>query len=119
MTYIRNGETLVLDREKCSGCGRCVDVCPHAVLEMADRKAKIMDRQACMECGACANNCETGAITVKAGVGCAAAVIQGVIRGTSPQCGKAAQKCGGAAQKCGKAAQKCGCGGPSTPSCRG
>jgi len=93
MTYIRNGGTLALDPVKCNGCGRCVDVCPHAVLEMADRKARISDRGACMECGACANNCETGAIKVTAGVGCAAAVIQGVIKGTGPQCG-----CGGSSE---------------------
>lgn len=106
-TYIRNGGTLVLDREKCNGCGRCIDVCPHAVLEMAEKRAVIADRESCMECGACANNCETGAIKVRAGVGCASAVIQGLLRGTTPQCG-----CGGPAEtSCSEAgtAQKTGC----------
>lgn len=87
MTYIRNGETLTLDQEQCNGCRRCIEVCPHEVLAMADGKARIADREACMECGACANNCEQEAIRVKAGVGCASAVIQGMTRGTSPQCG--------------------------------
>jgi hypothetical protein len=40
-----------------------------------------------MECGACTNNCEFGAIEVKAGVGCAAAVIRGMISGGEPECG--------------------------------
>jgi len=87
MTYIRNGETLALDRELCNGCGRCIEVCPHEVLAMVDKRAQIVDRAACMECGACSNNCEPGALRVRAGVGCATAVIQGMIRGTSPQCG--------------------------------
>jgi hypothetical protein len=39
-----------------------------------------------MECGACAMNCAPGAITVRAGVGCAAAVITGALRGTEPTC---------------------------------
>jgi NAD-dependent dihydropyrimidine dehydrogenase PreA subunit len=85
MRYIRNGETLALDRDACKGCGRCIEVCPHEVLAMAGKRAQIIDREACMECGACSNNCETGAIKVRAGVGCASAVIQGMIQGTSPQ----------------------------------
>jgi len=48
-----------------------------------------------MECGACARNCEFGALSVNAGVGCAAAVINGIIRGTEPDCdcGKSAGSC--------------------------
>ena len=90
MTYIRNGLTLSLDTQRCNGCRQCVEVCPHAVFVVKDGKAKIVDREACMECGACAQNCASGAIRVKAGVGCASAVIQGMVRGTQPSCG-----CGG------------------------
>ena len=87
MTYIRNGETLVLAQERCNGCGRCIEVCPHEVFAMSGARAEIRDREACMECGACMTNCEAGAITVKAGVGCAAAVISGMLRGTGTECG--------------------------------
>ena len=55
--------------------------------EMQEEKAAIVDRDACMECGACALNCAAKAISVDAGVGCAAAVIQGMIKGTEPTCG--------------------------------
>jgi NAD-dependent dihydropyrimidine dehydrogenase PreA subunit len=91
MTYLKNGETLSLNGELCNGCRECIEVCPHAVFELRNGKAVIADREACMECGACALNCASGALMVKAGVGCAAAVIQGIIRGTAPSCG-----CGGA-----------------------
>jgi hypothetical protein len=39
-----------------------------------------------MECGACARNCSCRAISVKAGVGCAAAIIGGMLRGTKGTC---------------------------------
>lgn len=87
MTYIRNGESLYVDPALCSGCGACLEVCPHAVLAVEDRLAVVRDRDSCMECGACARNCPREAISVKAGVGCAAAIIGGLIRGTAPQCG--------------------------------
>nr|MDA8132475.1 4Fe-4S binding protein [Elusimicrobiota bacterium] len=41
----------------------------------------------CMECGACAGNCPVEALSLKKGVGCAAAVITGFIKGTEPVCG--------------------------------
>ena len=75
MIYLRDVVTLTLDRDRCAGCGMCMVVCPHEVFSLADGKAKIDDRDACMECGACAKNCPEGALTVKTGVGCAAAVI--------------------------------------------
>ena len=86
LRYLRDVTTLELDAEKCVGCGMCEIVCPHAVFEMKDGRAVIQDRDACMECGACARNCPTKATTVEAGVGCAAAVIAGTLKGTAPIC---------------------------------
>jgi NAD-dependent dihydropyrimidine dehydrogenase PreA subunit len=85
--YPGNGASLVLDQDKCIGCGRCTEVCPHAVFELHGKKAVMVDRGACMECGACAKNCLVKAITVKAGVGCVAAILQGMVKGTAPTCG--------------------------------
>ena len=79
LIYLKNVVTLELDRDKCVGCGMCLVVCPHAVLSMNDGHAQIEERDACMECGACAQNCPTEAITVQAGVGCAAAVINSAL----------------------------------------
>jgi ferredoxin len=90
MTYLKNVSTLRYDAAKCTGCGRCVQVCPSEVFQMRDGKADILERDRCMECGACALNCDFGALAVNAGVGCAAAVIQGMISGGEPTCG-----CGG------------------------
>jgi NAD-dependent dihydropyrimidine dehydrogenase PreA subunit len=87
LTYILNGSSLVVHREKCLGCGNCLEVCPHDVLEIRDRKAFVVARERCMECGACRLNCPVGAIEVTPGVGCVAAIVNGLIKGTAPQCG--------------------------------
>jgi ferredoxin len=87
LRYLSNVTTLLLDSEKCTGCKMCINVCPHDVFVVHDKKAELKDRDACMECGACAKNCAFGAITVKSGVGCASGILSGFIRGTEPTCG--------------------------------
>lgn len=99
--YIGNGTSLELAPELCVGCGDCIGVCPHGVFSLVERGdgpkvagerklsaklVEILDRGACMECGACALNCPASALSVKAGVGCAAAIINGKLRGTAPGC---------------------------------
>jgi ferredoxin len=74
--YLKNVTTLELRPEGCVGCGRCVEVCPHQVFELAGKRVRIVDRDACMECGACARNCPFSVIEVDAGVGCAAGLIR-------------------------------------------
>ena len=85
--YLKNVATLKLDNGKCTGCGMCLEVCPHHVFKLENAKAFIQNRDGCMECGACARNCPVEAITVRAGVGCAAAIVMGKLRGTAPCCG--------------------------------
>jgi NAD-dependent dihydropyrimidine dehydrogenase PreA subunit len=94
MIYLKDVVTLHLEPEKCTGCRMCINVCPHEVFELRDRKAMIADRDRCMECGACVRNCPAGAIRVNAGVGCAAAVINGMLKGTEPECGCSCEKSG-------------------------
>lgn len=79
LRYIANVVTLAYDETKCTGCGLCVMVCPHAVFELSERRARLVDRDRCIECGACALNCAPGAIRVRAGVGCATGVILGAL----------------------------------------
>jgi NAD-dependent dihydropyrimidine dehydrogenase PreA subunit len=77
--YLENVVTLKLDEEKCTGCGMCLEVCPHKVLEMNSSHISIKNRDACMECGACSRNCPFDALSVQTGVGCAAAVINSML----------------------------------------
>lgn len=73
--YLQNVSTLTLSPERCVGCGRCVEVCPHEVFVLAEKPVRVSNLDACMECGACAKNCPTTALVVDAGVGCAAGLI--------------------------------------------
>lgn len=86
MKYLKNVATLKIDEAKCTGCGICAEVCPHGVFEIRDGKARIADLDACMECGACTGNCPFGALEVHKGVGCAVAILHGLLTGGEPSC---------------------------------
>ena len=79
--YLAGVATLELDRSRCVGCGRCLEVCPHQVFLIEGKRAGLADRDACMECGACARNCPVAAIRVDSGVGCASGLINEWLRG--------------------------------------
>ena len=91
MRYLKAVATLKIDQGRCTGCGFCLNVCPHEAIALDDEKAAVQDLDACMECGACAKNCPVTAITVDAGVGCASGIInewlrEHNIRGVSSGC---------------------------------
>ena len=86
LVYLKGATTLAFDPSLCAGCGICLDVCPHGVFRRNGGLVEIADRDACMECGACARNCAAGAITVAAGVGCAAALIAARVSGSDAPC---------------------------------
>lgn len=88
MAYLRDVFTLRLDAEKCIGCGRCLEVCPHGVFVLDDGKSRIADRDACMECGACARNCPVDALWVKNGVGCAVGILNSALGRKAVCCGE-------------------------------
>lgn len=100
MKHLEGASTIVLDQKKCVGCKMCIDVCPHAVFSQAGKKVTICDRDACMECGACALNCPVDAISVKKGVGCAFAIINGIMSGTAPSCDCSGNGDGGKGDSC-------------------
>lgn len=62
---------MLVDQEKCIGCGVCVPYCPAAAITVADEKATI-DQDACLECGNCFRNdvvpCPTAAFYEKPGI---------------------------------------------------
>ena len=87
MKYLRNIVSLELFPELCTGCGRCLEVCPRGVFAKNGKIVRVADRDLCIECGACMLNCAFQAIRVDAGVGCAAAIIGSLVRGCEPGCG--------------------------------
>lgn len=54
---------IVIDEEKCNGCGNCVKTCPTVVLEVLRKKARIIEGPPCFGCSACIAVCQEGAIT--------------------------------------------------------
>ncbi|MBC8320957.1 MAG: 4Fe-4S binding protein [Bacteroidetes bacterium] len=93
ITYIKNVVSLKLDVHICTGCNMCINVCPHNVFLLKEKRAYITNIDACMECGACQLNCPENAISVLSGVGCAAGIIQGYLKGTDPTCGCETDNC--------------------------
>ncbi|MBN1443032.1 MAG: 4Fe-4S binding protein [Planctomycetes bacterium] len=53
----------VVDKEKCSGCGSCVDVCPCEAIALVDDIA-VVDAEKCEDCGVCVDECPTQAISL-------------------------------------------------------
>ncbi|MCU4164340.1 MULTISPECIES: 4Fe-4S binding protein [Marinilabiliaceae] len=51
----------VVNKEECTGCGVCVEVCPMAAIELIDGKAQI-NNEKCRNCGLCLGECPVGAI---------------------------------------------------------
>lgn len=94
MRYLSRDLSLRYDRERCMGCGRCVEVCPHRVFALEKGRALLVDFSACMECGACARNCPVDAIVVASGTGCAVAVLNGIFTDEeSCDCGADGEDC--------------------------
>jgi len=62
----REAGNISIDREKCNGCGLCVDVCKDFGLELLDGKAFVGESPAfgCMACGHCMMICPQEAIKV-------------------------------------------------------
>ncbi len=55
--------TIVIDNEKCIGCGQCVKDCVSGHLSLEDQKAQAAETR-CIECGHCFAICPTNAITM-------------------------------------------------------
>lgn len=86
MQYLKNVVTLTISQDRCTGCGICLTVCPHEVLDLSNGAVYAVNRDSCIECGACMVNCPAEAIHVQAGVGCASAVINSVLGRKSNNC---------------------------------
>ncbi len=107
MKYLDGGASLRLDSDKCTGCGRCMEVCPHGVYERVEGKAVQTGRDRCMECGACAQNCSYEALEVEAGVGCAFAIINSMLYGGAPSCDCSGAESVGAGGSAGSSGASC------------
>jgi ferredoxin len=52
---------MLVNNDKCIGCGTCVDICPVNAISLQDGKA-VINQEKCVNCGACAGACPVNAI---------------------------------------------------------
>lgn len=59
--------SIILNTEKCNGCGECVSVCKEFSFEIVDNKVKRSDKEifGCIGCGHCMMACPQGVIAVE------------------------------------------------------
>ena len=55
---------ILIDEEKCNGCGQCVDACDEGALAIIDGKAKLVKDSFCDGLGACIGDCPEDALTI-------------------------------------------------------
>ncbi len=60
-----SNSAVIVDVEKCTGCGNCVQACPCACLEVVGKKVRVIEDVACMSCSACVAHCEKDAISIR------------------------------------------------------
>lgn len=53
---------IIIDPEKCNGCGRCVTICAAECFKIVGGKAIVSSLENCLECYSCAIVCKSGAI---------------------------------------------------------
>jgi len=62
---VENMWNINVDKEKCNGCGECVEGCPGEVYELVDGKARPVNIDECHGCHTCEALCAAEAITVE------------------------------------------------------
>ena len=56
---------IIIDEDKCNGCGLCIDACHEGALKLVDGKAKLISESYCDGLGDCLPQCPTDAITIE------------------------------------------------------
>ena len=51
-----------VNKEKCAGCGSCVQLCPTGAIKMGKDGKAFIDQDVCQVCGECMEVCPFGAI---------------------------------------------------------
>ena len=65
-TKIDQGIYITIDEEKCSGCGKCVIICPVEIYKIENKKSKLNQddvKKYCLECAHCWVICPEQAIS--------------------------------------------------------
>ena len=55
----------VIDRELCTSCGTCEDICPGDIISTGADQPELIYPDECFHCGACLLDCPEDAITIR------------------------------------------------------
>jgi NAD-dependent dihydropyrimidine dehydrogenase PreA subunit len=58
-------EIVLIDEERCDGCGLCIPACQEGALQLVDGKAKLISDDLCDGLGACLGHCPHDAIRIE------------------------------------------------------
>ncbi len=58
-------EIIVIDEEKCDGCGLCIPSCHEGALELMNGKVRLVADKLCDGLGACLGDCPKGALRIE------------------------------------------------------
>ena len=56
---------VVIDYNKCNGCGVCVEICPTDALRLNNKNKPFMKYDECWYCGCCELECPKKALTME------------------------------------------------------
>ena len=56
---------ILIDEDKCTGCGECIPGCPEGAIQIIDGKARLISDLMCDGLGACLGHCPEDAITIE------------------------------------------------------
>lgn len=59
---ISSKQEILYYRQKCTMCGKCIEVCPEGAHSIGQKGEKIFERNKCTLCGKCVENCFFGAL---------------------------------------------------------
>jgi heterodisulfide reductase subunit A len=66
--FLKSGKVIIdlvtatVDEEMCTGCARCVNVCPYKAIELNEEERVKVTEVKCKGCGSCAATCPVGAV---------------------------------------------------------
>ena len=61
---VQNNYLSTIDKDLCTGCGDCIEVCPMEAIKTENALAEVME-QRCIGCGLCVGACPVEAISMK------------------------------------------------------
>lgn len=54
----------IIDKEKCDGCGTCVEACPSEAISIGDDEKAKVNEEECVDCESCVDECPNQAISM-------------------------------------------------------